>query len=360
MLGVAVDLDGLAYLSAPHLTGSETVSSSQGTSTPTVSAGRVDFTPGTLWDLQLSDGSRYPISERAGIKIHDVSGGGNHGWFESVPSSMWITPDSDFLWELTHGANPALLCDGGGSLEVETPSQSLSTFTLAARITTAKPASSMVTEVHESLNSHALGDHLLSGVDLRASWQWVILTFDGTTAKTYVNGVVNGADAVAASSLVFSGKWFSALGSAANPFNASQFLGYSRVLSGGEITALSSAATIPASSQILNYQATHSKSDPIQDRSGSANGGAGMAAISIVNVPALAAKNGVDATGDTVFNPAYTRVPIAHAGDYPPYEEAVPIRGNAGEKRWVIVRTRNFEDGKAPSPELVQVVQLQF
>ena len=360
MLGVAVNLDCSAYLSAPHLAGTETVSSSQGTSTPTVSAGRIDFTAGTLWDLQLSDGSRYPMSERAGIKIHDVSGAGNHGWIEAAPTSMWITPDSDFLWELSYGANPVLLCDGAGSLEVATPSQSLSTFTLAARISTAKPASSMVTEVHESLDSHVLGDHLLTGIDLRTSWQWLILTFDGQTAKTYVNGALNGTDAVAASSLVFSGKWFSALGSAANPFNASQFLGFSRVLSGGEITALSSAGTIPASGQILNYQATHSKSDPIQDRSGSSNAGAGMASIAIVNVPALAAKNGVDAMGDTVFNPSYTRVPIAHSGDYPPYEEPVPIRGNVGEKRWVLIRTRNFEDGKAPSPELVQVAQIQF
>lgn len=359
MLGVALNLDGSAYLSAPHLTGSETISSSGGTSTPTVSAGKVSFTAGTLWDLVLSDGTRYPMSERAGLKIHDVSGSGNHGWLVSAPSTVWETPDNDFLWELDYGANPAFYCDGSGSLQVASPSQSLTTFTFAARITTALPAQAVLSEFFQGVGNRPVSDHDLSGVDLRTSWQWLIVTCDGSTGKTYVNGALSGSDAVSLGSPTFSGTWFSAIGAPENPFYCERFLVFSRVLSSGEITALNSANTIPASGVIMNYQATHSTADPIKDRSGANNTGAGMANIPIANIPALEAKNGVDAMGLTVLNPSFTRVALSHSSDFPPYEEPLTLRGKTGEKRWYVVRARNFEDGKAASPELVRVIQQQ-
>ena len=360
MLGVALNLDGLAYLSAPHLTGSETVSSSGGTATPTVAAGKVTFSKGSLWDLVLSDGSRYPLSERAGLKIHDVSGAGNHGWLVSAPSTIWSTPDNDFLWELTHGANPVFYCDGSGSLQVASPSQALTTFTLAARITTALPAQAILSEFFEDTSSRPVSDHDLTGIDLRTSWQWLIVTFDGTTGKTYVNDTLSGSNAVTLNSPTFSGKWFSAMGSAENPFYADRFLALDRVISSGEITALSSANAIPTSGQLLNYQATHSTADPVKDRSGLGNTGAGMSSIPIVNIPALAALNSVDAMGDTVLNPSFSRVPLSHAGDFPSFEEQLKLRGNPGEKRWYVVRSRNFEEGKQASPEHVRVIQQQF
>jgi|14BtaG_2_1085337.scaffolds.fasta_scaffold01411_8 hypothetical protein len=76
----AASFDGVDdYISAAHLTGSETVTSSEGTSTPSISAGRIDFTSGTCSNLILSDGTQYPLAEGAGDTVYDISGNGNHG-----------------------------------------------------------------------------------------------------------------------------------------------------------------------------------------------------------------------------------------------------------------------------------------
>jgi len=64
--------DGTAgdYISIAGLTGSETVISSGGTSTPSISAGKIDFTAGTCWNLQLSNGMVFPLSESAGTTVY--------------------------------------------------------------------------------------------------------------------------------------------------------------------------------------------------------------------------------------------------------------------------------------------------
>ena len=86
-------LAGTEYISATHLTGSETVTSSGGTSTPSVSAGRVDFTAGTCWDLVLSDGTRYVFCENEGDTVYDVSvdangdPNSNHGTWQNATTS---------------------------------------------------------------------------------------------------------------------------------------------------------------------------------------------------------------------------------------------------------------------------------
>ena len=67
------------YLAAAHLGGAETVISNIGTSTPSISAGRVDFTAGTCSALVLSDGTIYTLSEGVGSTVHDISGNGNDG-----------------------------------------------------------------------------------------------------------------------------------------------------------------------------------------------------------------------------------------------------------------------------------------
>lgn len=360
MLGTAVNLDGTAYLVASHLTGSETVTSFGGTSSVSVSSGRIDLSAGTLWDLQLSDGTRYPIAERAGIKVHDVSGGGNHAYFEAPPANLWRTPDNDHLWELDHGANPALYCDGSGSLEVSTPSINLSTFSFAARVTTAKPAFGLIAEYQESDTTYSIAEHAMTGLDLRTSWQWVVQTFDGTTGTLYANDSAGSTVAATGSTLTFSSKWFSGLGSSENPFLLGRVLIFNRVFTSGERTALFSANTIPASGKVLDYNFSDSTADPVKDWSGAGNAGSGMASMSLVNVPALAANNGVDAMGNTVLNPSFTRSAIAHSADFPSYEEALSLRGNSGDVRWFAVRSRNFEDGKKPSPESVRIIKQIF
>ena len=67
--------DGVAGILVTELVGSETVVSSGGTSTPSISAGQIDFTSGTCWDLVLSNGSVYPLQEESGSSVYDTVNG---------------------------------------------------------------------------------------------------------------------------------------------------------------------------------------------------------------------------------------------------------------------------------------------
>lgn len=96
--------DGTLYIAAAHLTGSETVVSSGGTSTASISAGRIDFTAGTCWDLTLSDGTHYPLSEGWGTQINDASGNENDGTLTSATlSSAWGTTQDSFHYNILNG-----------------------------------------------------------------------------------------------------------------------------------------------------------------------------------------------------------------------------------------------------------------
>jgi hypothetical protein len=99
-------LDGVNdYVSAPHLTGSETVVSSGGTATLTISAGRIDGS-GTAWDIVLSDGTVYPCSESAGPTIYDVSDNDNHGTIiNGTESSNWGQTQDVYHRSIAHGAS---------------------------------------------------------------------------------------------------------------------------------------------------------------------------------------------------------------------------------------------------------------
>lgn len=64
---------------ASHLTGPETVVSSDGASTPSIGVGEITFTAGTCHSLILSDGTIYNLEENQGTICYDSSGNGNHG-----------------------------------------------------------------------------------------------------------------------------------------------------------------------------------------------------------------------------------------------------------------------------------------
>lgn len=94
--------DGVSdYLSCPHLSGSETVTSSSGTSTPSISAGRIDLTAGTIWDIVLSDGTRYNCDEGDGVVALDSSGNGNHGTITNATLSTFhdTTSNDQYSWQ---------------------------------------------------------------------------------------------------------------------------------------------------------------------------------------------------------------------------------------------------------------------
>ena len=98
-------LDGVDdYIDAAHLTGSETVVRSGGTSTPTISAGRINFTAGTCWDLLLSDGTHYPLCESGGATLHDVSGNGNDGTLtNAVLATAWSATQDEYDYLVSNG-----------------------------------------------------------------------------------------------------------------------------------------------------------------------------------------------------------------------------------------------------------------
>jgi hypothetical protein len=77
-------------ITAAHLVGTETIVSSGGTSTPSISAGSIAFTAGTAWDILLSDGTHYPLAEGAGVIAYNT-GTGNHGTLTNSPT--WSTQD---------------------------------------------------------------------------------------------------------------------------------------------------------------------------------------------------------------------------------------------------------------------------
>lgn len=92
------------HVLAAHLAGTETVTSSGGTSTPTVSAGRIDFTAGTCWDLVLDDGTIYPLAEGNGTTAYDVSGSDNHGTITSATNAtFWGATQNSYHRNITNG-----------------------------------------------------------------------------------------------------------------------------------------------------------------------------------------------------------------------------------------------------------------
>jgi hypothetical protein len=96
---------GSTYWNVSELTGTETVVSSGGTAVPSISAGRIDFTAGTLWDLVLSNGSRYFCSESAGNKHRDVINGYDATVQQQVEVTYWGGSQDDFHANAFYGSS---------------------------------------------------------------------------------------------------------------------------------------------------------------------------------------------------------------------------------------------------------------
>lgn len=90
VFGVSSTWDGVEYLSVPHLVGDETVVDSDGTSTPSISAGRIDFTAGNCSLLELSNGdifvmqSKNAYDQRVAYNIGNI---GNDAYYSSTDIS---------------------------------------------------------------------------------------------------------------------------------------------------------------------------------------------------------------------------------------------------------------------------------
>ena len=95
-----IDWDGISdFIRAPWLTGNETVISSGGTSTPSVSLGRIDFTAGTCWNLILSNGDHFPLEEGDADGCYDIVNGKVGRYIGGID---WITQD-DYHYNKNEG-----------------------------------------------------------------------------------------------------------------------------------------------------------------------------------------------------------------------------------------------------------------
>ena len=97
------------YATEAGLVGSETVVSSDGTSTPSISAGRIDFTAGTCFNLELSNGSTYAFSESTGDTVYDTSGNDRHLTLINNPA---VATQDVFHWDHNKGFSRRMLFDG--------------------------------------------------------------------------------------------------------------------------------------------------------------------------------------------------------------------------------------------------------
>lgn len=98
-------------ISVSSLTGSETVVSSGGTSTPSISAGQIDFTAGTCWDLRLSNGMIIPMSNKGMGGVYDTF---NKAFYPitTYAASMWNGTQDSYHEHLNNGCDIALDFDG--------------------------------------------------------------------------------------------------------------------------------------------------------------------------------------------------------------------------------------------------------
>jgi hypothetical protein len=110
--GHCLNMNGVDnYISTPHLTGTETAINA-GTAIASISAGRIDFTVGTVWNLLLSDGTFYKCDEISGIMIADSSGAGDHGTLMNTTLPGGRTTQNEYSFQNEVGYSGALSSDG--------------------------------------------------------------------------------------------------------------------------------------------------------------------------------------------------------------------------------------------------------
>ena len=108
-------LAGTELLYVTDLVGTETVVSSGGTSTPTISAGFISFTIGTCWDLVLSSGHIFPLAEGENLHCYN-KGTGEHGTLSTA--TVRGTTDG-YHANFNNGFSEALFCQTSGKSNIE-------------------------------------------------------------------------------------------------------------------------------------------------------------------------------------------------------------------------------------------------
>jgi hypothetical protein len=190
--GPCFSFGGTEYATNGNLVGTETVVSSEGTSTPTISSGRIDFTAGTCWNLLLSNGSHY-----AGWH-DDVND--EHLTFFNSPN--WSTQDSYFWNEnkgyslYEHASEPDLfvpLKSDGTALTITPPS--------GYTKTSDNPAGPWLYEGDATY----VDFDVVSNANQWLEQRWQESEFNNTTSKIAIPALMTGATSLEIEAVVKSG-----------------------------------------------------------------------------------------------------------------------------------------------------------
>ncbi len=325
----AASFDGVDdYISATHLTGSETVASSVGTSTPSISAGRVDFTAGTCGNLILSDGTQYPLTEGAGDTAHDISGNGNHGTINNASTGtegagFWagrIDGEANAL-NNNNGFSKRMLFDGVDD-EVELPDDAFNTqsagyieadvlcvggsnytvFGVASSNTSNQILSMQILATNKIRIGYGGANFvegttvLTSGVRYRIKWE-----SNGTEWKIYIDGVEETTTVTTGSN---TGQWFDEITSGSTRYSVGllpRSSGDSSIFKGTVYDLIINNGT----ADIASYNGYGNTDSDWTDQVGS-NNGTVNGSPALLRIPADTSDPTKDVLGDTLTNPAIT------------------------------------------------------
>ena len=94
IIGFAGTFDGTAYLAGAHIVGTETVTDYAGTGTPSISAGKIEVTSGTLEWIELDSGQKYIVqSSEASTQtaVYNINDDSDHLTLTSATTPFFTT-----------------------------------------------------------------------------------------------------------------------------------------------------------------------------------------------------------------------------------------------------------------------------
>jgi len=309
------------------LTGSETVTGSVGTSTPSISAGRIDFTAGTCGNLILSDGTHYPLTEGAGDTAHDISGNGNHGTINNASTGtegagFWagrIDGEENAL-NNNNGFSKRVFVDVGGNIDLSTPmTNDITSWTLTWRLPTDRPNNGttflfgkdtfrniVLSYINNNLVGFRASDlayHQFNGAGNSSSVNSLlagtyVMSADGTNIHLWYNGAYKGYITPATTELRVS---LYGLG-----YGGTSSLGFEGMLAdvGGWDTYTSDGTVVIADAKFY-HKLDDVTGTTVPDSSDSGNNGVASGLIPL-RIPADTSDPTKDVLGDTLTNPAIT------------------------------------------------------
>ncbi len=118
------EFDGSAKMLVSDLVGTETVISSGGTSVPTIANGEITFTAGTCWELRLSSGHVFAMSEGAGGTLFNTgTAGGDATLSGATLSDFWSGRQDVYHYNMLNGFSSVAITTSAHGLTDIVPSE---------------------------------------------------------------------------------------------------------------------------------------------------------------------------------------------------------------------------------------------